>query len=190
MASTKMSRIAFQYVPLCDLRASEVLDGFNRKVEVTLMESSRGSAYHTGFKGSVMSGPGQIRDLTSATIWSTPHATSTTWPGTVTWNMERHALKIVLLYEDIKIQQDPTLTRHGKNWSSALPIPRQPLTFLPQTKSSPLSETKHIPLRAHSSLICTCTVVCSLWAQLHSRQTSSCQTAVSYCLKQRSCLYR
>lgn len=25
------------------------------------------------------------RDFTSATMWSTPHATSTTWPGTVTW---------------------------------------------------------------------------------------------------------
>lgn len=25
------------------------------------------------------------RDFASATMWSTPHATSTTWPGTVTW---------------------------------------------------------------------------------------------------------
>lgn len=31
------------------------------------------------------------------------------------------------------------LTRHGKNWSSLFPMPKQPLTFFPQTKSSPRS---------------------------------------------------
>lgn len=31
------------------------------------------------------------------------------------------------------------LTRHGKYWSSLFPMPKQPLTFFPQTKSSPRS---------------------------------------------------
>lgn len=32
------------------------------------------------------------------------------------------------------------LTLHGKYWSSCFPMPRHPLTFLPQTNSSPRSE--------------------------------------------------
>ncbi len=31
------------------------------------------------------------------------------------------------------------LTRHGKYWSSFFPMPKQPLTFFPQTNSSPRS---------------------------------------------------
>lgn len=34
------------------------------------------------------------------------------------------------------------LTLHGKYWSSFLPMPKQPLTFFPQTKSSPRSAGK------------------------------------------------
>lgn len=34
------------------------------------------------------------------------------------------------------------LTLHGKNWSSLFPMPKHPLTFFPQTKSSPRSATQ------------------------------------------------
>lgn len=36
----------------------------------------------------------------------------------------------------------PSLTLHGKYWSSRRPIPRHPRMFLPQTNSSPLSAKK------------------------------------------------
>lgn len=98
------------------------------------------------------------RDFTSATMWSTPHATSTTSPGTVTWqNITQRSTELegkqlsspqpapiigcmvsTLLFAWLILNQC-FLTRHGKNWSSLLPIPKQPLTFFPQTKSSPRS---------------------------------------------------
>lgn len=37
----------------------------------------------------------------------------------------------------------PSLTLHGKYWSSRWPMPRHPRMFLPHTKSSPLSRGKN-----------------------------------------------
>lgn len=122
--------------------------------------SGRLSPNSQPFTRSLKDSAAHSRDFTSATMWSTPHATSITWPGTVTWqNITQRSTKLegkqlsipspqpapiigcmvwTLLFAWLILYQC-FLTRHGKNWSSLLPMPKQPLTFFPQTKSSPRS---------------------------------------------------
>lgn len=64
------------------------------------------------------------------------------------------------------------LTRHGKNWSSLVPMPKQPLTFFPQTKSSPRSakQASKSHFRSDRSFLLTeglikiFSAVCSSWS--------------------------
>lgn len=107
------------------------------------------------------------KDFTSATMWSTPQATSTTCPGTVTWWMkekmhaDQNKWEVLLLTGSVcclfraerfstdgcsAVTNRCALTLHGKYWSSLLPMPKQPRMFFPQTKSSPRSEKSTVTI--------------------------------------------